>query len=124
MARMNLWSRFGNLLYLVLEEKKHIIDFDDYFDVVFKINWDKYIPHGYQVNIKATSIKSELGSTSTLQALAKKAIVKDLVGEDILDESPEKGIIEVRILMENDTLRVLLNTSGNGLHKRGYREMT
>ena len=124
MARMNLWSRFWNLLYLIVWEKRNITDFDDYFDAVFKINWDKYIPHGYQVNIKATSIKSELGATSTLQSLAKKAIVKDLVWEDILDESPEKGIIEVRILMENDTLRILLNTSWNGLHKRGYREMT
>jgi len=41
-----------------------------------------------------------------------------------LIESPTRGTIEVRILMENNTLRVLLNTSGDGLHKRGYREMT
>lgn len=76
---MNLWSRFGNLLYLVVAEKKNITDFDSYFDAVYDIDWDKLIPHGYHVKIKATSIKSELGATPTLQALAKKAIVKNLV---------------------------------------------
>ena len=123
-ARMNLWSRFGNLLYLVAWEKKNITDFDSYFDAVYDIDWDKLVPHGYQVNIKVTSIKSELGATSSLQWLAKKAIVKNLVGDDDLRESAELGVFEVRILLENNTLRVLLNTSGNGLHKRGYREMT
>ena len=124
MARMNLWSRFGNILYLVVWEKKNVTDFDTYFDIVEALNWDKYIPHGYQVNIKATSLKSDLGATPTLQALAKKAIVTNLVGDDILIESETKGAIEVRILIENNNLKVLLNTSGNGLHKRGYREMT
>jgi len=50
--------------------------------------------------------------------------VKNLVGDDDLRESPELGVFDVRILMENNTLRVLINTSGDGLHKRGYREMT
>ncbi len=123
-ARMNLWSRFGNLLYLIVGQKKEILDFDDYFDAVFDIDWDKLIPHDFQVNIKATSIKSELGATPTLQALAKKAIVKNLVWDDTLRESPERWTIDIRILMDNNNLKVLLNTSGNGLHKRGYREMT
>lgn len=100
------------------------MDFDTYFDAVYNIDWKQYIPEGYEVVIKATSIKSELGALSTLQALAKKAIVKKLVGDGILRENPNEGKIEIRILVENNTLKVLLNTSGDGLHRRGYREMT
>ncbi len=123
-ARMNLWSRFGNILYIVAYEQKQVIDFDTYFDRVYQIDWEKYVPEWYEVHIKATSLKSELGATPTLQWLAKKAIVKKLVGDNILREDPTKGTLGVRILIENNTLRVLLNTSWAGLHKRGYREMT
>jgi len=108
---MNLWSRFGNILYLAVSERKDVIDFDTYFDDLYDIDWEKYVPEGYEIHVKATSIKSELGATPTLQGLAKKAIVKKLVGDNILREDPTKGTLEVRILMENNTLRVLLNTS-------------
>ncbi len=123
-ARMNLWSRFGNVLYLVLWEEEKVRDFDAYFDIVYKQDWKKYIPEGYEVVVNATAIKSELWAVSTLQWVAKKAIVKSLVGEGKLRENTEKGVVEIRILMENDTLRILLNTSGVGLHRRGYRELT
>ncbi len=123
-ARMNLWSRFGNILYYVVDTEKSITDFDSYFEVIKKQDWRKYIPKDYEVIVKAISIKSELGATPTLQALGKKAIVSALVGDDILYEHADTWQIEVRILMENNTLRILLNTSGEGLHKRGYREMT
>ena len=123
-ARMNLWSRFGNILYFVVDTQKNITDFDTYFDIIKSQDWKKYIPRDYEIIVKATSIKSELGATSTMQALAKKAIVSSLVWDDMLYEDSHTGRIEVRILVENNTLRVLLNTSGEWLHKRGYREMT
>jgi len=123
-ARMNIWSRFWNILYLIVWGSKNIRDFDAYFDVVKDQDWKKYIPKGYEIVVKATSVKSELWALSTLQALAKKAIVKNLAGDDILRENPAEGTIEVRILLENDTLRIMLNTSGAWLHRRGYREMT
>lgn len=123
-ARMNLWSRFGNILYLVLWEQKHVVDFDTLFEKVNKLDWEKYIPQDFEIVVKATSIKSELWAISSLQAIAKKAIVKKLVGDDLLREDSTKGKVDVHILMDNNILKVLLNTSGAGLHKRGYREMT
>lgn len=123
-ARMNIWSRFGNILYYVLDSRENVTDFDTYFDMIFSQDWRKYIPKWFSVHIKATSIKSELWSTSTLQALGKKAIAKKLVWEGRLLEDESIWKIEVRILMENNTLRVLLNSSWAGLHKRWYREMT
>ncbi len=122
-ARMNLWSRCGNILYLVLEKQKNITDFNTYFNTLYSIEWKKYIPDEYEILVKATSIKSDLWSLSSLQSLAKKAIVKKLVGENTLKEDSSRGMIEVRVLMENNTLKVLLNTSWDWLHKRGYREM-
>ncbi|MDA9129195.1 class I SAM-dependent RNA methyltransferase [Candidatus Gracilibacteria bacterium] len=122
--RMNLWSRFGNILYYIVDTQKNITDFDAYFDSIKNQDWKKCIPRDYEILVKATSIKSELSATSTMQALAKKAIVSGLVGDDMLYEDSHTGKIEIRILIENNTLRILINTSGDGLHKRGYREMT
>jgi len=123
-ARMNIWSRFWNILYYVVDTQSEVMDFDSYFDLVFAQDWKKYIPKGFALHIKATSLKSELWATSTLQALGKKAIAKKIVGDGMLAEDSNLWTVEVRILMENNTLRILLNSSGPGLHKRGYREMT
>ena len=124
LARMNLWSRFANILYYIAWEYSDITDFDSYFEAVSSINWLEYIPRDYEIVVKATSIKSQLWATSSLQWLAKKAIVQSLVWDAILRENPTLGTIEIRILMENNTLRVMLNSSWVWLHKRGYREMT
>ncbi len=123
-ARMNIWSRFGNILYFVIDEQEKVRDFDAYFDIIAHQDWMRYIPHEYEVIVNATAIKSELWAISTLQGVAKKAIVKNLVGEGKLRENTSKGKIEVHILMDNDTLRIMINTSGEWLHRRGYREMT
>lgn len=123
-ARMNIWSRFGNVLYLVIWGARKVRDFDIYFDIVYQQDWKKYIPEGFEVVVNATTIKSELWAISTLQWVAKKAIVKNLVWDGKLRENSEKGIIEIRILMDNDTLKILINTSWVWLHRRGYREMT
>ncbi len=123
-ARMNLWSRFWNVLYFIVWAAKRVRDFDAYFDIVYQQDWRKYIPEGFEVVVNATSIKSELWAISTLQWVAKKAIVKSLVWEGKLRENSDKWVIEIRILMDNDTLRIMLNTSGDGLHRRWYRELT
>lgn len=123
-ARMNLWSRFGNVLYFIIDEVEKVTDFDTYFDIVTKQDWAKYIPSDYEVVVNATAIKSELWAISTMQGVAKKAIVKSMVWEWKLRENSSAWKIEVHILMDNNTLRIMLNTSGEGLHRRGYREMT
>lgn len=123
-ARMNIWSRFGNVLYYIIDEQEKVRDFDAYFDIIVGQDWMKYIPHEYEVVVNATALKSELWAISTLQGVAKKAIVKNLVWEAKLRENTSKGKVEIHILMDNDTLRIMINTSGDGLHRRGYREMT
>jgi putative N6-adenine-specific DNA methylase len=79
MPRVNLWSRVGNKLYLLLEEKDKVTDFDTLFDLVYSINWRKYFKKDYPIVVNSSSTRSELFSARTIQSIGKKAIVKKLV---------------------------------------------
>ena len=120
-AKMNLWSRFGNRVFLELVSEEKVTDFDQYFDCINAINWYKYINDGYVVHVKAKSIKSQLSSEPSLQSLAKKSIIKSVEKKRDFFESENQWVVEVQILIQNDRLKVLLNTSGAWLFKRWYK---
>ena len=124
MAVMNLWSRFGNRVYLELASEENIRDFDSYFDIISTIDWEKYVNDWYVVRVNAKSLKSELHSEPALQRLAKKSIIKKIEESRDFFESENQGIIDIQILIQNDRLKVLLNTSGAGLFKRGYKSQS
>jgi putative N6-adenine-specific DNA methylase len=111
MAVMNLWSRFGNRVYLELLSEENVTNFDRYFDTIGKIDWLKYVNDGFLLQVNAKSIKSELHSGPALQRLAKKSIIKTIETKRNFFESENQGVIEIQILIQNDRLKVLLNTS-------------
>jgi len=76
--RINIWSRVGNKLYMLLWESDNITDFDALFDEVKKIDWKKYFKKSFPIIVKGTSLRSELHSTPTIQGITKKAIVHSL----------------------------------------------
>jgi putative N6-adenine-specific DNA methylase len=120
--KINLWSRVGNKVYLLLAEEENVTDFDTMFDIIKNISWKKYFKKNFPIVVKTNSVRSDLFAARTIQILWKKAIVKSLVWNDTLvkeDENLEK--MEILILIIDNKLRVLLNTSGNALHMRGYR---
>ncbi|MFK7780149.1 MAG: class I SAM-dependent RNA methyltransferase [Candidatus Gracilibacteria bacterium] len=122
MPRVNLWSRVGNKLYLLLAEEENVTDFDTMFDIIKDINWKRYFKKNYPIVVKSSAIRSDLFAARTIQSLSKKAIVKSLVGNNGVvkeDDSLEK--MEILVLLIDNKLRVLLNTSGKALHMRGYR---
>lgn len=122
MPRVNLWSRVGNKLYLLLAEKEKVMDFDSLFDLISTINWKKYFKKDYPIVVNTSSTRSELFAARTIQSIWKKAIVKSLVWENKIakeDENLEK--MEILILIIDNKVRILLNTSGNALHMRWYR---
>ena len=121
MAVMNLWSRFGNRVFLELVSEEWVIDFDHYFDLISEIEWGKYVNDGYVVRVKAKSIKSGLSSEPSLQSLAKKSIIKKIEKTREFFESENQGIVDIQILIQNDRLKVMLNTSWAGLFKRWYK---
>lgn len=128
---MNLRSRVGNKLYLELAQ--HITsDFNALFDLVKTIDWKDYIQNN-PIIVTAMTKKSLLTSTPTIQSITKKSIVKKLLqGQGTRDEGQEGRIfedqkltpIEVLISLDNDMCTVLLNTTGESLHKRGYKKAT
>lgn len=124
MAKVNLWSRVGNKLYLLLAEKENVDNFDDLYDLVIDISWKKYFKKPFPIIVKATSLRSELFSTPTIQKISKKAIINNLTNWDwsIVNEEPKLEKMEILILIIDNKVRVLLNTSWASLHMRGYRE--
>ncbi len=122
MPRVNYWSRVGNKLYMLMGEADSITDFDSLFDLVEWINWKRIFKKDFPIHVKTTSIRSELFSARTIQSICKKAIVKSLVWENnTVNEDEDLQKAEILILIIDNKVRILLNTSGNALHMRGYR---
>ncbi|MDD3145095.1 MAG: class I SAM-dependent RNA methyltransferase [Candidatus Gracilibacteria bacterium] len=121
--RINLWSRVGNKMYILLAEKENVVTFDELFDLVSTISWKNYFKKEFPIVVKSNSTRSELFAERTLQSLTKKAIVKSLVGDNnIVNEDSSLEKMEILVLLIDNKARILLNTSGNALHMRGYRE--
>jgi len=123
MVKANLWSRVGNKVYLLLEEKENVTDFDSLFNLIENINWKRYFKKDFPLVVKSSSIRSELFSARTIQSIWKKAIIKSLKWEEWFlkeDESLEK--LEILVLIIDNKVRILLNTSWKALHMRWYRE--
>lgn len=123
-AKINLRSRVWNKLFLQLEQ--HITsDFNQLFDLVQTIDWKMYVQWN-PINVTAMSKQSLLTSTPTIQSITKKSIVKKILNgkEWQLPEEHDKQAIEVLIHIENNMCSVLLNTTGESLHKRGYKKAT
>lgn len=122
MPRVNYWSRVGNKLYMLMAEQDNVTDFDSLFDLINWINWKRIFKQDFPIHVKSSSVRSELFSARTIQSIWKKAIVKSLVWDNwIVNEDSELQKAEIFILIIDNKVRVLLNTSGNALHMRGYR---
>ena len=111
---------------LLLVGRFHAETFDEFFEGIKALPWEEYIPKDGKFWVtKASSIKSKLFSPSDLQSLAKKAMVERLKKEYKVNWFEEDGApYPVRIFLLKDEVMVTLDTSGESLHKRGYRLMT
>lgn len=111
---------------LLLVGRFHAETFDEFFEGIKALPWEEYIPKDGKFWVtKASSIKSKLFSSSDLQSLAKKAMVERLKREYSVEWFAEDGApYPVRIFLLKDEVMVTLDTSGESLHKRGYRLMT
>lgn len=100
--------------------------FDEFFEKVKALPFEEYIPKDGKFWVtKASTIKSKLYSSSDLQRLAKKAIVERMKGYYNVSWFEETGNdYPIRIFNNKDQITVALDTTGESLHKRGYRQMT
>lgn len=123
-AKANMWLRCAERVHLKVAEFE-AKTFDDLFEGTKRINWAKYIPYGAQFPItKASSIKSKLHSTPHIQSIVKKAIVESLkksyLEDGLLKEDKEK--YPIYVFIHKDKVVLSIDTTGDALHKRGYRE--
>jgi putative N6-adenine-specific DNA methylase len=122
-ARTNLWLRVADRVKIVVGTFP-AKTFDQLFEGVKALDWGKYLPVDANFPVSGKSVKSTLFSVPDCQAITKKAIVEKLKMHHkrlgFLDESGATFKIEISILKDVATLTI--DTSGAGLHKRGYRQ--
>ncbi|MDG1894790.1 MAG: class I SAM-dependent RNA methyltransferase [Fuerstiella sp.] len=122
-ARCNLWLRSADRVLIRVGEF-HAPDFGALFDQTTALPWSDLLPVDAKFPVKGRSIRSTLHAVPKVQGVAKKAIVENLKKKHNrfrFDESGAEYVIEVSLLKDVATLT--LDTTGDGLHKRGYRQV-
>lgn len=124
-CRANVFLRTAERVMLLVGRFK-ATTFEELFQGIKALPWEEYIPQDGKFWVKkASSIKSKLFSPSDIQSIAKKAMVERLKGVYKTDWFKEDGAAyPVRIFLLKDEVMVALDTSGDSLHKRGYRLQT
>ncbi len=102
------------------------LTFEELFDRTKALCWEDYIPKDGRFWVtKATSVKSKLFSTSDIQSLVKKAIVERLKERYHISWFAESGqAYPLRVFLLRDQVTIALDTTGESLHRRGYRRLT
>lgn len=120
-AAANLNLRTAERVLLLLATYK-ATTFDELFDGCYNIAWEDLLPANAAFPVKGSSLSSQLSSVPACQSIVKKAIVKRLMHGHKVGTLPEDGALyKVRFALRKDTVEIYLDTSGDGLHKRGYR---
>jgi len=123
-ARANIWLRTAERVLIVLSEFP-ASTFDELFDGVKSVRWTDFIGRNDAFPVKGFCMNSKLTSVPACQSVAKKAAVTSLQAGYRTQELPENSGIEkkIRFALIKDVCALMLDTSGDGLHKRGYRPL-
>lgn len=123
-ARCNINFRCAEKLFIILDEFE-ATTFDALFEGVKAIPWEKYIGKKDAFPVKGHSIKSALHSIPDCQRIVKKAIVERLYKAHKTNFLPETDTkIQIEFFILRDKAAIMIDTSGAGLYKRGYRQGT
>ena len=121
-AAANLWSRCAERVLILLKTYK-AVTFDELFDGVSAIPWEELLPADAEFPVKGSSLSSTLSSVPACQSIVKKAVVERLKRGHRVQVLPEDGALyKIRFSIRKNMVEVMLDTSGDGLHKRGYRK--
>lgn len=123
-CRTNLWLRSADRVLIKMGEFK-ATTFEELFQQTKALPWADWLPENATFPVEGKSIKSQLHSVPDCQAIVKKAIVekmKQTYKKDWFEETGPRYTIEVALL--KDIATITIDTSGAGLHKRGYRKLS
>lgn len=122
-AILNLRLRTAERVLLLIDSFR-AETFEELFDKVFEIRWWDYINEDDQFIIQGRSRKSKLFSISDCQRITEKAIIEKLKMKYKISWFEKSGPrVKIEVSLLNDIAEITIDTSGDGLHKRGYREV-
>lgn len=123
-CRANMWLRCAERVLVKIGSFK-AVTFEELFQQTKALPWENWLSIDSQFPVNGKSVKSKLFSVSDCQAIVKKAIVeklKETYNCTWFEETGPRYTIEVALL--KDIVTLTIDTSGIGLHKRGYRQLT
>lgn len=121
MAKANINSRYAERIQILLAEFE-AVSFEELFEGVKSVAWEDFIGVNDAFPVKGRCLSSKLMSVPDCQKIIKKAVVTRLSEKYMLPWLEESGPLhQIQFLIMNDKVSVMLDTSGAGLHKRGYR---
>ena len=121
LARANICSRFAERILINVGEF-YASTFTELFDGVKALRWEHYIGKDDAFPVNAWSIDSQLHSIPDCQSIIKKAIVERLRLKYSISRFAETGPeYKIRFSIYKNSVTMMIDTSGEGLHKRGYR---
>ena len=119
--RVNLNLRTGERVLLVVG-RYHAADFEALFEGAKALPWEEFITREGAFPVKGHSLNSQLHAVPAIQAVLKKALAARLGAKYGMETLPESGALyQVQFSIMADQITLMLDTSGAGLHKRGYR---
>jgi len=121
-ARANLWLRSSDRVLLNMGEFT-ALSFDELFERTKALPWDDWITKDGKFTVTGKSVKSALYSVPDCQSIVKKAVVEKLKLRHNVDWFDETGsVYTIQVALLKDVATLTIDTTGPGLHKRGYRE--
>lgn len=121
-VRSNLWLRSADRVLLKMAEFE-AREFEELFQRTKALDWEQLVPLDGKFTVTGTSVKSRLHSVPACQKIVKKAIVEKLKEFYDVETFPETGAqYTVKATILKDRVTLTIDTSGAGLHKRGYRQ--
>ena len=121
LAKVNINTRYAERVLILVGEFK-ALTFTELFEGVKALNWEDFIGRDDAFPVNGHSLNSKLFSIPDCQSIIKKAIVDRLKSKYNVSWFNETGTeYKIRFSIMKDTVSVMIDTSGEGLHKRGYR---
>ncbi len=121
LARANICSRFAERIQILVGTfEAH--SFEDLFQGTKALPWEDWIGKADRFPVKGYSLNSDLFSVSDCQSIIKKAVVERLKTTYKIPLFEETGVLyQIQFSIMKNQVSLLIDTSGRGLHKRGYR---
>lgn len=123
-ALCNIWLRTADRVLINMGEFK-AESFEELFQGTLKIEWGSFIPENGIMHVNGKSVKAKLYSVPDCQSIVKKAIVESMKRQYNTDLFSEDGpLYKIEVAILKDIVTLTIDTTGPGLHKRGYRNLS